>query len=282
MDISKIGIIGAGVMGGGIAQLAATKGLNLILIDTLKEKLEKSVDNIRQSVEKLVVKNEVTEEEKDSIMGRIQLALDIQALTQVDFVIETIDESEPLKSELFVNLHQVCKPQTIFASNTSSISITKLGSVSGRPRQFVGVHFMNPVPKIKLVEIVRGVQTGEETIKTAKELVQGLGKETVLSHDFPGFIVNRIIAPMINEAVYTLYEGVSVAEDIDRAMRLGTNHPMGPLALADLIGLDTVLISLRTLQKEFGDPKFAPCPLLVKYVEAGFLGRKTGKGFYEY
>ena len=282
MNITKIGIVGAGVIGAGIAETAACRGLGVILIETAKSQLEKGVEYIRRGLKKGIERKEVPEKDEDLIIGRIQLALDIQVLSKIDFVIEAVSEEEKTKTELISKLHTICPAQALFASTTSSLSITKLARASKRAPQVIGMHFMNPVPVMKLVEIVRGVQTAPETIQAAKNLASLLGKETVLAHDFPGFMVNRVIAPMINEAICALYEGIGSAQDIDRALKLGANHPMGPLQLADLIGLDLVLHSLQALQKEFGNPKFAPCPLLVKYVEAGFLGRKTGKGFYEY
>ncbi|MBI2339946.1 MAG: 3-hydroxybutyryl-CoA dehydrogenase [Deltaproteobacteria bacterium] len=282
MNITKIGIVGAGVIGAGIAETAARQGLGVILVETTKVQLEKAVETIRRGLKKAIGRKEVAEKDEDLIIGRVQLALDIQALTKIDFVIEAVTEDERTKTDLFSKLHTVCPAPAIFASATSSLSITKLAKASKRAPQVIGMHFMNPVPVMKLVEIVRGVQTAPETIQAAKSVAERMGKETVLAHDFPGFMVNRVIAPMINEAIYSLYEGVGSAQDIDRALKLGANHPMGPLQLADLLGLDAVLNSLEMLHRQFGNPKFSPCPLLVKYVEAGFLGRKTGKGFYEY
>lgn len=282
MNITRIGIIGAGAMGTGLAQVAAQSGLNVILVEALKENLEKGVDIIRRSLQELVDKKKMALPEKDQVIGRIQLALDLSALGMVDAIIETITEDEGQKIELFQKLDGLIPPQTIIASTTSIVSITKLARVTKRASQIVGLHFMVPVTLVPFVEVVRGVQTSESTINQALALAKKLGKETIIVHDFPGFVVNRVLAPMLNEAIFALYEGLASAPDIDKAMHLGTGHPMGPLALADLIGLDALLTILYSLYHEYGNAKYAPCPLLVKYVEAGFLGRKTKKGFYEY
>lgn len=282
MEITRIGIVGSGSMGAEIAEVAALHGLGVILVEAVKENLERAVEGIKRSLQKLVEKKELDEKGKEGVLARIQLGLDLGALAPVEFVIETIPENEKSKVELFRTLESIVSPQTILASNSSLISITKLAQATKCPEKVVGLHFMMLPTSMKLVELVRGVQTSDATLQAADMLAKKMGKETVLSHDFPGFLVNRILFPMINEAVTLLYEGVGSKEDIDRAMKFGPNHPLGPLALADTIGLDVVLALLTNLQQEYGNPKYAPCPLLVKYVEAGYLGRKTGRGFYEY
>lgn len=282
MQITRIGIVGAGRMGVGIAQVAAQSGLQVILVDAVKENLEKGVEAIKRSLQKQIDKKERDEKGKETVLSHIQLGLDLGALSAVELVIEAITEDELSKIELFRKLEMIVSPQTILASNSSMVSLTKLASVTKRPEQVVGLHFMMPVTSMKLVELVRAVQTSEATLKEVEALAQKMGKETIVACDFPGFAVNRILFPMINEAAFALYEGVSSKEEIDRAMKFGANHPIGPLALADLLGLDAVVAMLTHLQQEYGNPKYAPCPLLVKYVEAGYLGRKTGKGFYEY
>ncbi len=282
MEISRIGIVGAGNVGAEMAEVAALHGLSVILVEAVKENLERAVDGIKRSLQKLVEKKELDEKGKEGVLARIQLGLDLGALAPVDLVIEAITEDEKSKIDLFRKLETIVSSQTIFASNSSVVSITKLARVTKRPEKVVGLHFMMPITSMKLVELVRGVQTSDETLQTAEKLAQKMGKETVFSNDFPGFLVNRILFPMINEAITLLYEGVGSKEDIDRAMKFGPNHPIGPLALADTIGLDAVLALLINLQQEYGNPKYAPSPLLVKYVEAGYLGRKSGRGFYEY
>ncbi|MBY0404167.1 MAG: 3-hydroxybutyryl-CoA dehydrogenase [Cyanobacteria bacterium] len=282
-NIQTIGVIGAGQMGNGIAQVAAhLGGCQVIVQDVNPEALGKAEKAIQGSLEKFVSKNLTTSEEKENALGRLHFQQDLSALKDVDLVIEAIVENEVVKKELFQKLDNLVKPSAIFASNTSSISITRLASATSRPSQFIGMHFMNPVPLMKLVEIIRGAQTSDETYHTIQTLAQGFGKITVVSKDFPGFISNRVLMPLINEAIFTLYEGIGSAEDIDIVMKSGMNHPMGPLQLADFIGLDTCLSIMNVLHDGFQDPRFRPCPLLKQYVDAGWLGKKSGKGFYQY
>jgi 3-hydroxybutyryl-CoA dehydrogenase len=282
MEIKTLGVIGAGQMGSGIAQVASSSGLSVIMSDIQEELLEKGISAITRSLDRVVKKGTITEEDKKSILGRIRCTTSLGDMTQADFVVEAATESEALKLEIFRNLDQVCRQGVILSSNTSSISITRIAGATKRPDQVIGMHFMNPVPMMQLVEIIRGLATSEDTYRMTDTLAKKMGKIPVPANDFPGFISNRILMPMINEAVYTLFEGVGTVEDIDRIMKLGMNHPMGPLALADLIGLDTCLSILQVLHSGLGDTKYRPCPLLVKYVSAGWLGRKTGRGFYRY
>lgn len=283
MSIKTIAIVGAGQMGGGIAQVLAAAGLETLVFDERPDAVKACFDGISKRLSRQIEKGTLTEQRKESTLSRLNIAETLQKLNDVDLVIEAIVEDEAVKIALLKKLDQSCKKETIFASNTSSISITKLAQATNRPEKLIGMHFMNPVPVMKLVEIIRGLQTSDETYKTIYELCQKLDKTPVTAkRDFPGFIVNRILLPMINEAAFVLMEGIATAEDIDQAMMLGTNVPMGPLTLADFIGLDTCVSIARIFHKELGDDKYRPCPLMVKYVEAGWLGRKTGRGFYVY
>jgi 3-hydroxybutyryl-CoA dehydrogenase len=282
MSIRKIGVVGAGQMGAGIAQVAAQAGLGVLLHDVSDEVLKKSLDGVARNVDRMIARGRIKPEQRDAILRRMDTSSRLEDLAGTDFVIEAILENEDAKIELFKKLDQVCPPPVIFASNTSSISITKMGARTSRADRVIGMHFMNPVPAMRLVEIIRGLATSQPTYDATRELAERLGKTTMVAEDFPGFIVNRVLLPMINEAIYTLYEGVGRVTDIDTAMKLGTNQPMGPLELADLIGLDTCLAIMEVMQRVLGDDKYRPCPLLKKYVDAGYLGRKVGRGFYSY
>jgi 3-hydroxybutyryl-CoA dehydrogenase len=281
-EIRTVGVVGAGQMGRGIAQVLATAGWEVLLVDTADQALEQATAKIRQGVMKAVEKGAVRKDQSGAVMERIRPMKQIEPLREAQFVIEAVPEVPSLKCGLFGRLGQICAPQAVLTSNTSSISIASLAKASGRPDRVAGLHFMNPVPVMKLVEVVRAIETSDRTVELALAVVHRLGKTPVVSKDVPGFIVNRVLMPMINEAIFALDEGVASAEAIDVAMVEGTNQPVGPLALADRIGLDTVLAICEVLHQDLGDPKFMPCPLLRKYVEAGKLGRKSGRGFYVY
>ncbi|WP_409191698.1 3-hydroxybutyryl-CoA dehydrogenase [Bradyrhizobium sp. RDM4] len=280
--IKKVGVIGAGQMGSGIAHVAALAGFDVVLNDISGDRLKSGMATINGNLARQVSKKAVTEDDKATAVGRIKLAEKLDDLADCDLVIETAVEKEEVKRKIFHELCAVLKPEAIVASDTSSISITRLAAATDRPERFIGIHFMNPVPLMELVELIRGIATDDSTFEASKEFVAKLGKQVAVSEDFPAFIVNRILLPMINEAIYTLYEGVGNVEAIDAAMKLGAHHPMGPLELADFIGLDTCLSIMQVLHEGLADSKYRPCPLLVKYVEAGWLGRKTQRGFYDY
>jgi 3-hydroxybutyryl-CoA dehydrogenase len=280
--IQKIGVVGAGQMGNGIAHVCATNGFEVRLLDANPDSLAKALATIAGNMDRQIKKGAMTQEAKDTALARISTGTDFAIFSDSDLVIEAATENEAVKREIFKKLCPHLKKSALVASNTSSISITRLGASTDRAAQFMGMHFMNPVPVMQLVELIRGIATSNETYEAVKELTAKLGKISATAEDFPAFIVNRILLPMINEAVYTLYEGVGSVESIDTAMKLGTNHPMGPLELADFIGLDTCLAVMHVLYDGLSDSKYRPCPLLVKYVEAGWLGRKTKRGFYDY
>lgn len=280
--IEKIGVVGAGTMGNGIAQVAARSGHAVVLRDVKSEFLERGMAAISKSLQRDVDKERLSGEEKQSIISRIETTTDWQPLSDADLVVEAVTEDVGVKTEVFRRLDEVVKGNAILASNTSSISITKLGAATRRPEKVIGMHFMNPVPVMKLVEIIRGMATSQETYERVHQLSEKMGKTPLECNDMPGFVSNRVLMPMINEAIFALHEGVATRESIDGIMRLGMNHPMGPLTLADFIGLDVCLAILNVLHEGLGDPKYRPCPLLKRYVDAGWLGRKSGRGFYEY
>jgi len=282
VNVAKLGVVGGGQMGQGIAQVAAQAGLDVVLLDAQLHLAEAAVGKLRKTLDRLVEKGKLAGDARDATLARLRPAGSYDALADRDFVIEAAPEREDLKIDLFKTLGAVLPPGAILASNTSSISITKLAAASGRPDRVIGMHFMNPVPLMKLVEIVRGLPTSDATYQTTIDLAQRFGKTTIAARDIPGFIVNRVLIPLLNEACYALYEGLGSAHDIDIGVKLGLNHPMGPLELADLIGLDTVLAIAGVLHHELGDDKYRPCPLLRQHVAAGWLGKKTGRGFYQY
>jgi 3-hydroxybutyryl-CoA dehydrogenase len=282
MNIKTFGVVGAGQMGNGIAQVAAVSGFEVVMNDIKTEFVEHGFASIKKNLKRSVEKGKMTDEEMDVILGRVRTSTDIKDMASADVVVEAATESEPIKFQIFKDLDRICESHVILATNTSSIPIGRIASHTNRPDKIIGMHFMNPVPVMKLIEIIRGLETSDETFNIIWDLSLKLSKTPAQANDFPGFIINRILMPMINEAAYCLYHGVGSREDIDTVMKLGANHPMGPLALADLIGLDTCLAIMNTLFDGFKDSKYRPCPLLKKYVEAGRLGRKTGRGFYEY
>jgi len=282
MEIKTVGVIGAGQMGSGIAHVCALAGLDVLLNDLSEERVNTGLATINGNMARQVSKEMISEAERKAALDRIRPAVTLEALSPADIVIEAATENEEVKRSIFTALCPVLRPETIIASNTSSISITRLAASTDRPERFIGIHFMNPVPLMQLVELIRGIATEDPTFESSKALIDKLGKTTTVAEDFPAFIVNRILLPMINEAIYTLYEGVGSVDAIDTAMRLGANHPMGPLQLADFIGLDTCLSVMQVLHDGLADTKYRPCPLLVKYVEAGWLGRKAKRGFYDY
>ncbi len=282
LEIRTFGVIGAGQMGNGIAQVAAMSGLNVIMSDIKQELVDRGLATVTKILTRNVEKGKLDQAEKDAILVRIKTSVSLQDMSAADFVVEAATENESIKNQIFKDLDEICGPQVILSSNTSSIPIGRIAAQTRRPDKVIGMHFMNPVPVMRLVEVIPGIATSDETFRITWELSEKFGKTPAKSEDYPGFIANRILMPMINEAVYCLYHGVGTREDIDTVMKLGMNHPMGPLTLADLIGLDTCLAIMETLYDGFKDSKYRPCPLLRKYVEAGWLGRKTGKGFYDY
>ena len=282
MEIKKFGVIGSGQMGNGIAQVAAASGLEVIMSDIKEEFTAKGMESITKNLARSVKKGKLEQADMDATLARIKTTVDLNDMADVDFVVEAAVEREDLKFKIFEDLDKICPPHAILSTNTSSIPIGRIAARTKRPDKVIGMHFMNPVPVMKLVEVIKGLPTSDETFEITWELSKKFGKTPAEANDFPGFIANRILMPMINEAVFCLYQSVGKPEDIDTVMKLGMNHPMGPLALADLIGLDTCLAIMETLYDGFKDSKYRPCPLLRKYVEAGWLGRKSGKGFYDY
>ncbi|PLT31666.1 3-hydroxybutyryl-CoA dehydrogenase [Peribacillus deserti] len=282
MGIQKVMVIGAGQMGSGIAQVCAASGYSVVLHDLKEEFVERGISTIHKNLNRQVDKGKLSQEDMAETVQKIQRSTDLQNAKNVDLVIEAAVENMRIKTELFAELDKICPEGTILATNTSSLPITEIAAATSRPEKVIGMHFMNPVPVMKLVEIIRGLATADEVYQTVEDMAKALNKVPVEVNDFPGFVSNRILMPMINEAIYTLYEGVATKEAIDDVMKLGMNHPMGPLTLADFIGLDTCLYIMETLHEGFGDDKYRPCPLLRKYVKAGWLGRKSGRGFYSY
>ncbi len=282
MNIKNIGVAGAGTMGNGIAQVFAASGFSVILVDVNQQAVDRGMAAISGSLDRMVKKEVISGQDKADTLSRIATATSPDSLSAVQFVVEAVPEDFNIKSTILKQLDHICPPQTPLASNTSSISLTRLAAQTGRPEKVIGMHFMNPVPVMELIEIIRALQTDDQTCDVTCQLALALGKTPLLANDSPGFVANRILVPMINEAIFTLYEGIATAEAIDEIMKLGTRHPIGPLALADLVGLDVVLSVLRVLQEGMGDPKFRPCPLLIRMVDANKLGRKTGVGFYDY
>lgn len=281
-EIKKVGIIGAGQMGSGIAHVCGLSGYDVLLNDINQERLDEAIAEITSNLDRQVTKGRISDGQKLAALAKITTTLDLQNMSDVDLVIEAVTEHEETKRKVLASITPFLKPEALIASNSSSYSITRLAAATDRAEQFIGMHFMRPVPVMKLIELVRGIATDEKTFRISEKFVESLGKTVAVSEDFPAFIVNRILLPMINEAIYTLYEGVGTVDSIDTAMRLGANHPMGPLELADFIGLDTCLSVMQVLYDGLADSKYRPCPLLVKYVEAGWLGRKTQRGFYDY
>ena len=281
MEVKTFGVIGAGQMGAGIAQVAAMSGLDVIMNDIKSEFVEKGLEGITKILGRSVEKGKMSAEDNDKVLGRIKTSVSLQDMASADYVVEAATENEDIKYQIFKDLDEICAEKVILATNTSSIPIGRIATQTKRPEKVIGMHFMNPVPVMKLVEVIPGIATSDDTLKVTWDLAEKFGKTPAKANDYPGFIANRILLPMINEAVYCLYHDVGTREDIDTVMKLGMNHPMGPLALADLIGLDTCLAIMETLYEGFKDSKYRPCPLLRKYVEAGWLGRKTGRGFYE-